>query len=550
VRGRTKTGWTRSLATACLLATAGWAGTALGAENREPLALRLRSRAESQTSSGRFRVIEKAEYWTPAESAIIVCDMWDLHHCRNAVRRVEEMAPRMDLVLKAARARGVTIIHAPSSCMGAYKDHPARIRAVKTPRARNLPEDIGQWCRQISAEARGTYPIDQSNGGEDDDPAEHAEWAAKLAAMGRDPRAPWKSQTGLLTIDPAADYISDEGAEIWSILDGRGIKNVVLLGVHLNMCVLGRPFGLRQMARNGKHVVVMRDMTDTMYDPRSAPFVSHFAGTDLMLEHIEKYVCPSIASDQIVGGMPFRFKDDRRLDVAFLIAEDEYQTEISLPVFAAENLAKEVHVEYVLGNEADRNDLPGLNVLDDADVAIISVRRRVLPEDQLDLIRRFVADGKGIVGIRTASHAFTLRPRDVIPAGKKAWTEFDPDVLGGHYTNHHGVGPKVTVRTVDGASGHPILEGLDPSKLVGHGSLYKVSPIARTATALLIGSIPGQAEEPVAWTNAPPSKNRVFYTSLGHPDDFGQPDFNRLLHNAIYWAAGHGRPGSAPAGVR
>ena len=67
--------------------------------------------------------------------------------------------------------------------------------------------------------------------------------------------------------------------EVWNILTSRHIKNVILTGVHTNMCVLGRPFGLRQMARNGKNVVLMRDMTDTMYNPKRWPYVSHFEGT-------------------------------------------------------------------------------------------------------------------------------------------------------------------------------------------------------------------------------------------------------------------------------
>src|SRR5262249_11941878 len=154
----------------------------------------------------------------------------------------------------------------------------------------------------------------------DDDPAEHAGWAAKLAGKGRNPKAPWKSQTKLLTIADD-DYISDSGEEIWSILEQRRIKHVVLLGVHLNMCALGRPFGLRQMARTGRAVDLMRDMTDTMYNPERAPYVSHFTGTDLMIEHVEKFVCPTITSDQLIGGVPFRFKEDRRPHVVFVIAE-------------------------------------------------------------------------------------------------------------------------------------------------------------------------------------------------------------------------------------
>ena len=102
------------------------------------------------------------------------------------------MAPRMDEVLRNARGRGVLIIHAPSSCMEAYRDDPARKRAQAVPRSKSLPAEIGKWCYKIPSEEKGAYPIDQTDGGEDDDLAEHARWAAKLSAMGRDPKAPWK----------------------------------------------------------------------------------------------------------------------------------------------------------------------------------------------------------------------------------------------------------------------------------------------------------------------------------------------------------------------
>ena len=85
----------------------------------------------------------------------------------------------------------------------------------------------------------------------------------------------------------------------------------MLLGVHANMCVLGRPFGLRQMAKNGKNVVLVRDLTDTMYNPKMPPKVSHFEGTRLIVEHVEKYVCPTITSNQLLGGNEFRFKGDK-----------------------------------------------------------------------------------------------------------------------------------------------------------------------------------------------------------------------------------------------
>ena len=515
-------------ATLALLATA---LEAPGFDESGPLAVRPRSRVEAD---GKFRLIETPSSWNPKETALIVCDMWDLHHCYNAVKRAKEMAPTMDRVLKAARDRGAVIVHAPSGCMDAYKDHPGRKHATEAPRSKALPSEIASWCYKIPAEEKGTYPIDQADGGEDDDPIEHQKWAGELTAMGRNPKAPWKSQIDLLTIADK-DYISDGGEEIWSILEDRKVKNVVLMGVHLNMCVLGRPFGLRQMAKNGKNVVLMRDMTDTMYNPKKSPYVSHFAGTDLMIEHVEKYVAPTITSDQVLAGTPFRFKDDGRPRVAFVIGDDEYRTEATLPAFASTHLVADYRVDYVLDQEGNRDNLAGVGLLNESDLAVISARRRVLPKAQLDVLRKFVADGKPVIGLRTASHAFASRANAKLPAGRDGWQGFDAEVLGGHYTNHHGAGPAVVVTPATGIS-HPILEGVDPTALVGHGSLYKVSPLAKTATPLLIGTIPGQAPEPVAWVNAPTAGHRVFYTSLGQMDDFGEPAFNRLLKNAVDWA--------------
>src|SRR5262245_27820665 len=269
--------------------------------------LTLRSRVEKD---GKYAVVTKPQAWPAKQTAVIVCDMWDAHHCLNAVRREEEMVPRMEEFLTKARANGALVIYAPSSCMEPYKEHPARKRAQAAPKAKDLPRDIGEWCKKIPAEEKGVYPIDQSDGGEDDDPAEHEAWHAKLSAMGRNPKAPWKSQHPGLTIKNE-DAISDSGVELWNLLADRGINNVMLVGVHTNMCVLGRPFGLRQMAKNGKNVVLVRDLTDTMYNPKMPPYVSHFEGTRLIVEHIEKYVCPTVTSWHVAGVSEVRFKGDK-----------------------------------------------------------------------------------------------------------------------------------------------------------------------------------------------------------------------------------------------
>lgn len=288
---------------ACLSGTAALVATAAAAP---VLQLNLQKRVEARPGSGEFRVTTTLEKWNPKQTAIIVCDMWDLHHCKNAVIREREMAPRMNDLLEKSRAQGVFIIHAPSSCMKYYEGHPARERAKAAPKAATLPADIASWCRQIPAEEQGKYPIDQTDGGEDDGPKEHAAWAEELKAKGLNPRAPWTRQIDVLKIYDH-DAISDSGVEVWNLLEQRGISNVILVGVHVNMCVAGRPFGLRQMAKNGKRVVLMRDLTDSMYNPARWPFVDHQRGTELFIEHLEKYVSPTITSDQILGGKPFTF---------------------------------------------------------------------------------------------------------------------------------------------------------------------------------------------------------------------------------------------------
>lgn len=233
---------------------------------------------------------------------------------------MEEFVPRLNQVLSEARRRGATIIHAPSDCLAAYADHPARQRALAVPPSDQLPAGIRAWCSRIPAEEQAAYPIDQSDGGGDDESREHAQWEAKLVALGRNPGTPWKSQSPLITIDPERDYLSDRGDEIWSILQQRGIERVILTGVHANMCILGRPFGLRQMVKNSRQVVFLRDLSDSMYNPERWPHVDHFTGHDLVISHIERFVCPTITSDQFLGGKPFRWQADKRpaADVAAL----------------------------------------------------------------------------------------------------------------------------------------------------------------------------------------------------------------------------------------
>jgi type 1 glutamine amidotransferase len=199
-----------------------------------------------------------------------------------------------------------------------------------------------------------------------------------------------------------------------------------------------------------------------------------------------------------------------------------------------------MRVSLIYGSESRRDEVPGIDAIRGADVLLVSVRRRVLPAEQLKFVRDHVAAGRGVVGIRTASHAFAVLGKGKVEAGRDVWPEFDRDVLGGNYTGHYGHDDKAkhqTLVSIIAAADHPILHGVEAKEFGSGGTLYKVSPLAATATPLFVGKADDHPAEPVAWTNAS-GKSRVFYTSLGHKDDFENASFVRILDNAVHWAAG------------
>lgn len=263
----------------------------------------LHTREREQKPDGQIKVIDKTSEWDSSKTAIIICDMWDNHWCKGAAARVGELAVPMNEMIKTARSKGVLIIHAPSSVVGFYQGTPQRQRAVnasfvQSPAPLSVAERWGtQWCWP-DPKIEPNMPINDSDMGCD----------CKVKC---EIKSAWTRQNELIQIHQD-DVITDNGQETFNVLAERKIDNVVLVGVHLNMCVLGRPFGIRQMVKVGKNVVLMRDMTDTMYNHEMQPFVSHFEGTDLVVNHIEQYWCPSIVSTDITGKPPFRFDEDER----------------------------------------------------------------------------------------------------------------------------------------------------------------------------------------------------------------------------------------------
>ena len=87
------------------------------------------TRSRQLTAEGCVEVLEETVSWPTAETAIVICDMWDDHWCAGAARRVGELAGPLNAMLESARERGIFIIHAPSSVVDFYEGSPQRERA-------------------------------------------------------------------------------------------------------------------------------------------------------------------------------------------------------------------------------------------------------------------------------------------------------------------------------------------------------------------------------------------------------------------------------------
>lgn len=240
----------------------------------------LHKRVQTHRGIAAWNEVNFEQTFASSKSAIVVTDMWDKHWCRGATERVGRIAMRMEPLLERARASGILIIHAPSETMSFYAESEGRKLAL------SAPHEEPPFTAPLP---NPSLPIDDSNGG-CDTPGDTAHRA-------------WSRETPLLTIAPG-DVISDSGREIYNVLRQRGIDTLFYMGVHANMCILNRSFGIRQMKQWGIHCILVRDLTDVMYEPSSRPFVSHAAGTELVVRYIEQNWAPTVTSAQIMHALP------------------------------------------------------------------------------------------------------------------------------------------------------------------------------------------------------------------------------------------------------
>ena len=245
----------------------------------------------------------------------------------------------------------------------------------------------------------------------------------------------------------------------------------------------------------------------------------------------------AVTSNNVLATEPSNGPAEKPL-VVFLISEDpdNYEATKTIPPFAKMLEDRyNLRCKVIQGEgEPGKFYFPELESIAKADALVIFFRRRALSEKQLGMIRDYLNADKPLVGIRTANHAFSVRDKTTVAPGHEMWWDFVPEVLG---CGNHGYGPVkpgIDVVIQSEAVDHPALAGLKTSSWHSAGNLYFVKPIDEKATVLLTGSVEGKTE-PIAWTRLY-RKSRIFYTSLGHPSDFNQPQFRTLLVNGLHWA--------------
>jgi len=235
--------------------------------------------------------------------------------------------------------------------------------------------------------------------------------------------------------------------------------------------------------------------------------------------------------------------------IVFVTGDHEYSGEFTLPLIAAElekNYGFRTKVLKAYPNQNAEKDIPGLEALHEADLAVFYLRWRQLPPEQLEHIDKYLKSGKPVMGFRTTTHAFNFPKGDA----SERWNAFGefalnaPPGWGGKAAHtHYGHESSTDVSVIEKSLNHPILTGVAPNFHV-RSWLYRVLPDYPTKGSewLLMGKSvnPDKAaiENPVAWTGTNSFGAKVFTTTMGHPEDFQVEAFQRLVINAIHWELG------------
>ncbi len=244
--------------------------------------------------------------------------------------------------------------------------------------------------------------------------------------------------------------------------------------------------------------------------------------------------------------------DPSSIHIVFVTGDEEYRSEESMPMLARilkNRYGFQVTVRYALTDgyidPNNQDNIEGLDILEDADMMVMYTRFRSLPDEQLQYITDFAESGKPMAGFRTATHAFSYGENHENHHMDFEWPQ---EVFGLPWISHHGGSNSTDVLIDEENSDHPVLRGVEPFH--ARSWLYHANTLLDDAVPLLTGRAvegaqPGgdYFDDPhtVAWTNyyeGVHGNSRVFFTTLGHPNDFFDENMRRLAIQGFFWALG------------
>ena len=205
----------------------------------------------------------------PAKVGMIAVDVWNHHWCKTATMRVDAFVPRINRALAAARSLGMTVMLCPSDVVDNYVGFPQR-ESVLALQIGSVPKVMEVTCP----------PVPDAGG----------------CACGRERCAGnygWDGMHPALKMGEG-DWMPDTQAEVYAICQQRGLTHLIYVGFHTQVCLLGKPMGLRAMKSAGLQCVLARDMTDAHpgYDP--ARQFTPDLNTEQVIEHFERHLAPTI----------------------------------------------------------------------------------------------------------------------------------------------------------------------------------------------------------------------------------------------------------------
>jgi hypothetical protein len=264
--------------------------------------------------------------------------------------------------------------------------------------------------------------------------------------------------------------------------------------------------------------------------------------------------------------------------IVFLSGDEEYRSEEALPMLAkilAVRHEFKCTVLFAINptnhtiDPVNRNNIPGMEALATADLCVMLLRFRELPDTQMKHFVDYLNSGKPIIGLRTSTHAFAYKDNTNSPYARfdwknKAWPGgFGQQVLGETWVNHHGKHGSESTRGVVNTEykQHPIVRGV--TDIWGPTDVYGVTHLPKDATVLVWGQVlagmkpadsPLEGPKnnpmmPLVWlrdyTGEKGKTSKIVTTTMGAAVDLESEGLRRLIVNACYWAVG--REGKIPA---